>query len=59
MVLTGGETDITETVDEDDLLELEREAFMTLVKHPGDPRAHRAHARDRQAAEELTRALTP
>jgi 3-hydroxyacyl-CoA dehydrogenase len=33
-VLSGGATDITETVSEDDLLRLEREAFMTLVRQP-------------------------
>ncbi|WP_020558669.1 3-hydroxyacyl-CoA dehydrogenase/enoyl-CoA hydratase family protein [Thiofilum flexile] len=33
-VLSGGDTDITETVSEDELLELEREAFMTLIRHP-------------------------
>jgi 3-hydroxyacyl-CoA dehydrogenase len=30
-VLSGGDTDMTETVSEDELLELEREAFMSLV----------------------------
>ncbi|CAA6826898.1 MAG: Enoyl-CoA hydratase [isoleucine degradation] (EC / 3-hydroxyacyl-CoA dehydrogenase (EC, partial [uncultured Thiotrichaceae bacterium] len=30
-VLSGGDTDVTETVDEGDLLELERETFMSLV----------------------------
>ncbi|MBR9973825.1 3-hydroxyacyl-CoA dehydrogenase/enoyl-CoA hydratase family protein [Magnetospirillum sulfuroxidans] len=33
-ILSGGETDVTETVDEDGLLDLERQAFMTLVRHP-------------------------
>ncbi len=33
-VLSGGNTDITETVDEDALLEVERRAFMSLVKRP-------------------------
>jgi 3-hydroxyacyl-CoA dehydrogenase len=33
-VLSGGETDITETVSEDDLLRLERQAFMSLIRHP-------------------------
>ena len=33
-VLSGGETDVTETVDEDTLLNLERRAFMSLVKRP-------------------------
>ena len=34
VVLSGGDTDVTETVSDDDLLRLEREAFMTLIKHP-------------------------
>ncbi|MGE5517221.1 MAG: 3-hydroxyacyl-CoA dehydrogenase NAD-binding domain-containing protein [Bacteroidota bacterium] len=34
-VLTGGDTDIIQTVDEDGLYELERESFMRLVRHPG------------------------
>jgi 3-hydroxyacyl-CoA dehydrogenase len=34
VVLSGGDTDVTETVSDDDLLKLEREAFMTLIKHP-------------------------
>ncbi|MBI3452702.1 MAG: 3-hydroxyacyl-CoA dehydrogenase [Rhodospirillales bacterium] len=33
-VLSGGETDITATLGEDDLLALERGGFMTLVRHP-------------------------
>ena len=33
-VLSGGDTDITETVDEDALLDLERRALMSLVKRP-------------------------
>jgi 3-hydroxyacyl-CoA dehydrogenase len=33
-VLSGGETDITEPVGDDHLLKLEREAFMTLIRHP-------------------------
>ena len=33
-VLSGGETDITETIDEDGLMELERRAFMSLLKRP-------------------------
>ncbi len=33
-VLSGGETDVTEIVDEDTLLDLERRAFMSLVKRP-------------------------
>jgi 3-hydroxyacyl-CoA dehydrogenase len=34
VVLSGGDTDVTETVSDDDLLKLEREAFMTLIRHP-------------------------
>ncbi|MDD5580086.1 MAG: 3-hydroxyacyl-CoA dehydrogenase NAD-binding domain-containing protein [Methylobacter sp.] len=34
-VLSGGESDITSPLTEDDLLALEREAFMALVKQPG------------------------
>jgi 3-hydroxyacyl-CoA dehydrogenase len=34
-VLTGGDTDITDEVSEDDLLKLERTAFMKLIRHPG------------------------
>jgi 3-hydroxyacyl-CoA dehydrogenase len=34
VVLSGGETDITVTIRDDDLLSLEREAFMTLVRQP-------------------------
>ncbi|MCR6632540.1 MAG: 3-hydroxyacyl-CoA dehydrogenase NAD-binding domain-containing protein [Magnetospirillum sp.] len=34
-VLTGGDTDVILTVDEDGLYELERERFMRLVRHPG------------------------
>jgi 3-hydroxyacyl-CoA dehydrogenase len=34
VVLSGGDTDVTATVSDDDLLRLEREAFMTLIKHP-------------------------
>jgi 3-hydroxyacyl-CoA dehydrogenase len=33
-VLSGGDTDVTETVDEDALLDAERRAFMSLVKRP-------------------------
>ena len=33
-VLTGGDTDITETVSEDDLYGLEREAFLALIQTP-------------------------
>ncbi|MDH3662127.1 MAG: 3-hydroxyacyl-CoA dehydrogenase, partial [Alphaproteobacteria bacterium] len=33
-ILSGDDTDITETVTEDDLLKLERKAFMKLIKTP-------------------------
>ncbi len=33
-VLSGGDTDITESLSDDALLKLEREAFMTLVRQP-------------------------
>jgi 3-hydroxyacyl-CoA dehydrogenase len=35
VVLTGGDTDLTETVSEDDLSRLEREAFLDLIQTPG------------------------
>ena len=35
VVVTGGDTDATETLNEDDLSRLEREAFMDLVRTPG------------------------
>ncbi|NNG02497.1 MAG: 3-hydroxyacyl-CoA dehydrogenase, partial [Inquilinus sp.] len=34
-VLSGGETDITDVLGEEDLLRLEREQFMALVRQPG------------------------
>lgn len=34
-VLSGGNTDFTESLSEDTILELERSAFMSLVRHPG------------------------
>ncbi|MDX1514443.1 MAG: enoyl-CoA hydratase/isomerase family protein, partial [Gammaproteobacteria bacterium] len=34
-VLSGGDTDMTEALDEADVLRLEREAFMSLIRHPG------------------------
>ncbi len=33
-VMSGDDTDMTETLSEDDLLELERKTFMTLAHHP-------------------------
>ncbi|MBL25819.1 MAG: 3-hydroxyacyl-CoA dehydrogenase [Rhodospirillaceae bacterium] len=41
-VVSGGETDITEIVSEDDLLALERESFLELVRHRGS-KARIAH----------------
>jgi 3-hydroxyacyl-CoA dehydrogenase len=35
VVVTGGDTDPTETLTEDDLSRLEREAFMDLLRTPG------------------------
>ena len=34
-VLSGGDTDFTESLSEDAILELERGAFMSLVRQPG------------------------
>ena len=34
-VLSGGDADITSPLTEDDILALEREAFVQLVKQPG------------------------
>ena len=34
-VLSGGDTDMSETLDTDALLTLERKAFMNLVRRPG------------------------
>jgi 3-hydroxyacyl-CoA dehydrogenase len=34
VVLSGGDTDVTLMMTDDDLLRLEREAFMSLIKHP-------------------------
>jgi len=34
-VLSGGDTDFTESLSEDAILELERSAFMSLIRHPG------------------------
>ena len=33
-VISGGDTDLTETVSEDDLLKLERQATMALLREP-------------------------
>jgi 3-hydroxyacyl-CoA dehydrogenase len=34
-VLSGGDTDFTESLSEDAILKLERSAFMSLIRHPG------------------------
>lgn len=34
-ILSGGDTDMTETLSEVAILELERSAFMSLIRHPG------------------------
>jgi 3-hydroxyacyl-CoA dehydrogenase len=34
VVLSGGQTDITDPIKDDDLLKLERQAFMTLIRQP-------------------------
>ena len=34
VILSGGDTDITETVTDDQLLKMERQAFMKLIKTP-------------------------
>jgi len=34
-ILSGGDTDVTETLDEEAVLELERTRFMRLIRHPG------------------------
>jgi 3-hydroxyacyl-CoA dehydrogenase len=34
VVLSGGKTDITDPIRDDDLLKLERQAFMTLIRQP-------------------------
>jgi 3-hydroxyacyl-CoA dehydrogenase len=34
-VLAGGDTDMVDEIDEDRLTELERAAFMSLIKTPG------------------------
>jgi len=34
-VLTGGDTDVTEEISEDALLAMERDNFMSLIRHPG------------------------
>ena len=52
-ILTGGDADMTEVLSEDDLLKLERESFVRLLKTPGHARPHRTHADHRQAAAQL------
>ena len=52
-IVSGGDTDIVDTVSESDLLALERRAQMALVRTGPHARPSRAHAGDRQAAQEL------
>ena len=52
-VVSGGDTDMTETTTEKDMLALEREAFLSLIRMPATLPAYGAHARNRQAAQEL------
>ncbi len=51
--LCGGESNAARLVDEKWLLDLERKHFVALGADAEDAGAHRAHAEDRQAAEEL------
>ena len=55
-VLCGGDGPPRE-VTEQDILDLEREAFLAPARHEGDAGAHRAHAEDGQAAAELDRGM--
>ena len=58
-VMCGGEVEAGSLVDEQWFLDLERKAFMELIATEKTPGADRAHAQDRQAAEELTRHAYP
>ena len=49
----GGDTDIIDTVTEQQMLDLERKAFMRLARTAPDPGTDRAHAGNRQAVTEL------
>ena len=52
-IFAGGDLPHATTVSEQHLLDLEREAFLSLLGEREDAGAHPAHAEDRQAAEEL------
>ena len=52
-VLSGGDTDIIDTVTEQQMLDLERTAFMRLARTRAHAGADRAHAGDRQTVTEL------
>ena len=54
-IVSGGDTDIVDTVAEEDLLALERRAQMKLVRTGATLDRLEAHAGDRQAAAELIR----
>ena len=58
-VLTGGNTDFTETITDKDILKLERTVFIELWQEPGLARAHGTHARGRKAVEELGYSPSP
>ena len=53
-VLCGGVGGATREVTEDEMLELEREAFVSLCGEPLSPGAHAVHAHEQQAAPELS-----
>ena len=53
-VLCGGASGATHEVTEDEILELEREAFVSLCGEPKSHGAHAAHADEQQAAQELS-----
>ena len=52
-VLSGGRLTGEQIVSEQYLLDLEREAFLSLCGQPANPGAHAAHAEDREAVAEL------
>ena len=52
-VLSGGETDIIETLDENDLLEARARKLQEAHPEAGNAGAHRTHADDQQAAAQL------
>ncbi len=52
-IMTGGDLPHAAMVSEQHLLDLEREAFLSLLAERENARTDSAHAEDRQAAEEL------